>query len=593
MPLLVYLPRKYDQTHEREQFRDVCKLLKSRYYNSNDEMCMFVANYNIGDVELDGFLIKNDGIAVVEFKDYGGKVCVTENGDWKGESSDGHPFVVKGGAGKKNPYSQAKINRAAFRTALPESGALTQEQVKNTSSIVLFHQDCKFENKVSPGIRWFKVADQRGFIDCFDDIVSNGLNLEEKDFYTIIDRLYLDEDWLVSQCSNHEVLERKNDFDDSEPEPEDDVDLDELLGTIDKASELDPAPVEDVPAEPGPDAAPVAQIAEENSPGTHCVRLPDWVDRLLYDKLKAKYEPDWKRFAENLDLNEEEQKTYLGTYFPRSYAELYCIVKELMRNDSFRTTYEKLDEIAIFDLCSGCGGDLVGLISALAESLPHLKSLLIMVVEACESSITSLKTIIAETRKQYPNLKIDCKCARCVISDFSELETLNIREFVPYDFLLFNKAGGEIIRQGEKNAYYKACEILSSMMNMTGVTCILDVTMKDPGENMFYPQIMNRQINQFISETKYETILPLSCRYYEHICKKPCFMQQHFYVSHRFKMKDFSKVAYRIIGYRIYVADATQAHSPNGKAYQVNANAQESTPCSTGTVITDAFKLKD
>lgn len=590
MSLLVYLPRKFDQTHEREQFRDVCKLLKARYYSRQDELCIFVANYNIGNVELDGFLIKNDGIATLEFKDYGGKIVLQENGDWKGESPDGHSFIVKGGAGRKNPYAQAKINRSAFKAALPETGALTDEQVKNTSSIILFHQPCEFDNKVSPSIRWFKTVDQRGFTDCFDDIVSSGLDLEEKDFYKIIDRLNLDEDWLVLQCSNHEVLDRKADYDATPEEAEIEINLDDLLKSPEEDTEPEPIPPVEITQTNKPDSP----VDEENMPGSHCVRLPDWVDTLLYDKLKAKYEPDWKRFSENLDLNEDEQKTYLGTYFPRSYAELYCIVKSMMQNDRFQSTYEKLDEIAIFDLCSGCGGDLVGVITALAESLPNLKSLLVMVVEACESSITSLKTIIAETRKHFPKIKIDCKCARCVISDFSELEKLNIREFVPYDFLLFNKAGGEIIRQGEKDAYYKACGILSSMMNMTGVTCILDVTTKDPGENTFYPQIMNRQVNKFISESKtFETILPLSCRYYEHTCKKPCFMQQNFYVSHRFKMKDFSKVAYRIIGHRLFVTDATLNQSPNGKAYQANANAQENTPCSTGLITTDAFKLKE
>lgn len=77
MPLLVYRPRNYDQTHEREQFRKLCVLLKERYYSSPDEMCIFIGNFNIGDVELDGIIIKNEGVAVVEFKDYGGSIIGT------------------------------------------------------------------------------------------------------------------------------------------------------------------------------------------------------------------------------------------------------------------------------------------------------------------------------------------------------------------------------------------------------------------------------------------------------------------------------------------------------------------------------------
>lgn len=72
MPLLVYQPRNYDQTHEREEFRNLCVQLKNRYYSSSDEMCILIGNYNIGDVELDALIIKDDGIVLVEFKDYGG-----------------------------------------------------------------------------------------------------------------------------------------------------------------------------------------------------------------------------------------------------------------------------------------------------------------------------------------------------------------------------------------------------------------------------------------------------------------------------------------------------------------------------------------
>jgi len=593
MSLLVYLPRKFDQTHEREQFRDVCKLLKSHYYNKTDELCLFVANYNIGDVELDGFLIKNDGIATVEFKDYGGKITLLENGEWKGESAEGKTFVVKGGAGRKNPYAQAKINRAAFRSALPDTGALTVEQVKNASSIILFHQKCEFDNRVSPGIRWFKAVDQTGFTDCFEDIASANLDLEEPDFYKIIDRLNLDDDWLVNPCSNRDVLERKAAFAlSTEGEPESIGDSDISFELENESDSTEESTIVEITKTENSNITESKTDSECSEP--HSIRLPDWVDTLLFDKLRAKYQPDWKRFSENLDLNEEEQKAYLGTYFPRSYAELYFIIKSLMCNESIRKTYERMDEVAILDLCSGCGGDLVGTICALVESMPHLKQIYVTVVEACESSIDSLKTIISETRKQFPALKIHCKCARCVIEDFSELGNLDIREYMPYDILLFNKAGGEIIRQGEKDAYFTACKVLSSLMNMTGVACILDVTTKDPIQNMFYPQIMNGQINRFISENQnYRTILPLSCRYYEQTCKKPCFLQQNFFVSHRYKMKDFSKVAYRIIGHRLFVNDATLVYSPNGKAFQVNANAQENTPCSTGEIITDAFTLKD
>lgn len=602
MPLLIYLPRKFDQTHEREQYRNICKLLKSRYMGKEDEMCLFVANYNIGDVEPDGFLVKNDGLSLIEFKDYGGTINVTENGDWKGVREDGGAFVVKGGAGRKNPYAQARINRNAFKSAIVEIGALNTEQAKNISSLVLFHQPCTFNNGVSHGIRWFKVADENSFIDCFDDIVTTNLDLEEKDFYKIIDRLALDRDWLEERYSDVSVLERKSEYEDNAEslfsgteEVFEDIAADEEPKIVLTIPEENPEPsVSEKANVAGTQTTRFSPIADGVESSLREVRLPDWVDSLLFDKLRARYDPDWKRFSENLDLSDDDQKRYLGTYFPRSYAEQYCIIKNMMLNKRFRAPYVGLDTVAILDLCSGCGGDLVGAIMAVIESCPKLKYLLLTVVEACETSISSLSTVIAECRKQFPSITIECKCARCKISSFDDIKNLDIMEFAPYDFILFNKAGGELIRQGMTDAYYKACETLVPMLNNTGIFCVLDVTTKDSVENNFYPQIMNRQITQFIIDTnKYRTILPLSCRFYEHTCKKPCFTQQNFFVSHRYKMKDFSKVAYRIIGHRLFIMDATVGLSPNGKAYQVNDNSQEYTGCSTGQQIINAYKLNE
>ena len=50
--------------------------------------------------------------------------------------------------------------------------------------------------------------------------------------------------------------------------------------------------------------------------------LPQWVDDLIFDELKAEYAPDHIRFEYNLNLDSKEVLTYLGTYFPRSYAEV-------------------------------------------------------------------------------------------------------------------------------------------------------------------------------------------------------------------------------------------------------------------------------
>lgn len=206
MPLLVYRPRNFDQTHEREQFRNLCVLLKERFYSSPDETCIFIGNYNIGDVELDGIIIKDDGIILVEFKDYGGNITATENGDWISEIN-GVKSIIRGGSGRKNPYLQAKINRNASKPVLAESGAFSFKQLERISSLIVFHHPTKINNLISPRIKWLRICDEQGFIDEVDLIVTPDCDFQRGSYLKIIERLALDSDWLCVSFSNVEVLE--------------------------------------------------------------------------------------------------------------------------------------------------------------------------------------------------------------------------------------------------------------------------------------------------------------------------------------------------------------------------------------------------
>lgn len=54
--------------------------------------------------------------------------------------------------------------------------------------------------------------------------------------------------------------------------------------------------------------------------------LPLWLDKFLFEELGANYAPEHTRYEYNLDLDENELKVYLGTYFPRSYAEVFVFL---------------------------------------------------------------------------------------------------------------------------------------------------------------------------------------------------------------------------------------------------------------------------
>ena len=68
---------------------------------------MFIVNVNIGEANLDGLIIKQDAIVIVEFKDYEGNLEARQNGDWTCNGK-----VIKGGSGAKSVFEQLKKNPA-------------------------------------------------------------------------------------------------------------------------------------------------------------------------------------------------------------------------------------------------------------------------------------------------------------------------------------------------------------------------------------------------------------------------------------------------------------------------------------------------
>jgi molecular chaperone DnaK (HSP70) len=143
-------------------------MLKEQY-SSKDELCVFVANWNVYDSELDGLLIKNDAIIAIEFKNFGGHIIATENGDWK--TGDG--VIIKGGV-RKSPYKQAQINRSNLLSGLRDSGFISPKNLKHISSIIVFNQPITVDlSGISRKTRsWLHICDNEHFIDKVEDITS-------------------------------------------------------------------------------------------------------------------------------------------------------------------------------------------------------------------------------------------------------------------------------------------------------------------------------------------------------------------------------------------------------------------------------------
>lgn len=187
----------YNTTAEREQFRLLCKKMKSKYFNS-EHFYLLVANYNIYDCEFDALVIKNDAIIAIEFKNYGGKIIATENGDW---TADG--INIRGGS-RKTVYQQARINHASLRNGLNELG-VNNDWIKDIATIIVFNKPIILDNQLSGKAQsWLHITDNEHFIEKIEDITCRSTYLSNLDIVNLAIRLNLNS-FIVQDLSSYSI----------------------------------------------------------------------------------------------------------------------------------------------------------------------------------------------------------------------------------------------------------------------------------------------------------------------------------------------------------------------------------------------------
>jgi len=281
------------------------------------------------------------------------------------------------------------------------------------------------------------------------------------------------------------------------------------------------------------------------------IKLPTYIDELIFNKLGAKHEPNYEKFNKNLNLNSDEVKIYLGTYFPRSYAESYAIFSDLLNNNIIKNTYKKKSEINILDIGSGTGGNLFGLLFALKDNLSQILNINIFTIDGNQKALETLNRIILKIQTQYDNLHINIKSQFLSFSSIDELYEIS-RNYLEekYDFIVSSKMINELLEK-DNNAYYDFCNYFSNHLSINGFLTLIDVTMKV--NLQFLPIVLNKQLNKFTkNNTNFKTIIPTSCNFFENRCKEGCFTNNQFLVSHKAKSNDLSKITYRILTYKSF-----------------------------------------
>lgn len=201
--------------------------------------------------------------------------------------------------------------------------------------------------------------------------------------------------------------------------------------------------------------------------------LPKWLDKIIYTDFGAIFEPHPQDVVYNPDQPYEFVKIYLGTYFPRSYAEAFCIVNNLFENEKYLSSIYTLEEVNILDFCCGTGGEIIGLIDVLQSKLPNLKRINIDAFDANPDAIRFLYHLI-ESVINSGNIRIEINTnpQGLFVSSEQELSDLVNLTNVRYHFIVSFKALNEFIQHStfkDKNVYSLISSYFLPLLSDVGV----------------------------------------------------------------------------------------------------------------------------
>ena len=260
------------------------------------------------------------------------------------------------------------------------------------------------------------------------------------------------------------------------------------------------------------------------------VTLPQWLDNLIFEKLGAKYCRSNSDMTV-IDWDKNDVLNYLGTYFPRSYAESYCIFCEFFNN--YPNHFVDKKRISIFDFGCGTGGEIIGLLNAISECMPQINTVHVVAMDGNHHSLRLFENVIAEYTTRT-RLCVIYRIMPLTIDDFYDLRVMNSVLSDNFDIFMSFKAICEFVtkeRFEQQNAYTHIANTFLPRINNDGIMVLADVSTYNNVSQEWLPMMMD------------EGIRHSSCR----VVLRNEGYNQTFTVTHQKRTNDFSKIAWRII----------------------------------------------
>lgn len=320
--------------------------------------------------------------------------------------------------------------------------------------------------------------------------------------------------------------------------------------------------------------------------GQNRVTLPSFLDDILQG-MGANFNPQGMMAKTNFDNSTELNRTYLGTYFPRTVIEASNIVYDILHTQNIRDAFAQKDVIRVLDIGSGTGAAVVGTLLALAECGVDKTPVEIISIDFNQDALdkqseilTSLKPYLSlefDVRHQRVQLPFDLDGYVEVLSSFTKDKSSS------FDLITTWKCLSEFynvnVAQAQGIVKY-TLDIVSKMLSPFGVYVLSDVTTTDNGLE-YFSMILNRECNEHDAndDSTMVTIIPMPCAASSTACGNlKCYTQRKFSVNHRLVRNDVSKIAYRVFAPNAFAERVTATYSTSD-AFRNNA-ARPSEACS-------------
>lgn len=213
MSLITYEFNRADNAGEISQFRATLPILQEHYQGRNELVLYLSGKLNINGVDVDGLIIKEDAIVLVEFKNYAGNIKAQVNGDWFHDSERINGGAPKNDGTSKTVFEQLKINRRALRDGLAHF-TKNENACNNIQALVVFSsiKTLQLDEEFKWGANaWVNVTDIEHIGDELDTIKaktrsSQPIVIGPEDIFEFIRLKGLDERYILTKYSDTNVM---------------------------------------------------------------------------------------------------------------------------------------------------------------------------------------------------------------------------------------------------------------------------------------------------------------------------------------------------------------------------------------------------